>query len=483
MAEKHIKESGLQKLLAFDRQVRKDQEQSPLFLHRRDRRFALDCQARGITPSPDDWLEHLDRVGRLAWEDARKPARQNVDELTRWRRLMRVFMLLGLVLGALTMTGLLYYDGGQRINLTAILAFAALQCLLAVFTMVQSAFRWQPWRSLLRRLNLAGRSSALAPLTPLLMARVAHAGGIFFGVAGVLTLLVLVVIQDLAFGWSTTLNASSAGYHQLLSAIAWPWQQLWPDATPSLALVEATRFFRAETAATSNPQLWGQWWPFVTMVWLTYIVLPRLLGFVLSSLQLKQQAKRALAYHPGMVALEYRMETPTVDTGNEHHDAADQPDEQTEAQCQSLPDSQLLLLWAGAELSELPDSLTQGHRQTLKAGGQQSLSDDLESLKQGADVFKGEAKPAATLITRAWEPPTGELADFIDQAMQSWPDNARLAILPLGSDPLQPTPARQLNQWLRFSERLNNERVCISQPDLRSPEYRAYDDPARERIQ
>jgi hypothetical protein len=77
-----------------------------------------------------------------------------------------------------------------------------------------------------------------------------------------------------AFGWSTTLQIGAAAYHQLNQAVAWPWHTLWPAAAPDLSLVEQARFFRAgEMASHLNPARWGEWWPFVTMLWLFYVIL------------------------------------------------------------------------------------------------------------------------------------------------------------------------------------------------------------------
>ncbi len=468
-------DSRLRRLLAFDRQVRRDQAQSPVFVHRRDRRFALDCQARNETPSAERWLDHLARVGQMG-SSARVRSEANAPDetLTRWRRLLSVFAFSGLILGVVTMTGLLYYEGGQRINLTALLAFAALQCLLAVMTIVQSLVNWQPWHRLLRRFGLGGRESPLKPLMPAMMARVAHTGGLCFGLAGVVTFLVLVVIQDLAFGWSTTLSASAEGYHRLLTSLAWPWQLVWPAAIPDLSLVEATRFFRTEAGLeATGPGRWGQWWPFVLMVWLFYVVVPRLAGLALAQIQLNLRARRALTNHAGMMALEYRMETPTVDTGNDKHDAADSPDESTAAQCQPLPDSQVLIYWAGADDPELPDSLSAGHLLTEKAGGRRSLDDDQQTIERCAELLEKQPDPAVTLIARGWEPPIAELADFIEEARQHWPQKTRIAVLPLANEHAEPT-GRQLSQWLRFAERAGDDRIFVSQPDLRSPESRAY---------
>ena len=469
-------DSRIRRLLAFDRQVRRDQAQSPVFLHRRDRRFALDCQDRNEPPTVDRWLAHLSRVEQMGGNDRSAGAPDHA--LGAWRRLWAMFALFGLMFGVIAMTGLLYYEGGQRINLTVLLAFAALQCLLALITMVQSSVNWQPWRSVLKRFGPGKKdpsSEPLKPLMPALMARVAHTGGVCFGLAGVAALLVLVVIQDLAFGWSTTLSTSAGSYHQLLTAIAWPWQQLWPAAVPDLSLIEATRFFRTEPGTgQSDPQLWGQWWPFVVMVWLVYVVTPRLAGLVLAQAQLHARARRALANHPGMVALAYRMETPTVDTGNEHNDAADSPDDQAVAQCQALPDSQILIAWAGADDPELPDSLSAGHRLTESAGGQRSLADDEQTIERCADLLAKQTKPAVTLVTRAWEPPIAELEDFIRLARHQWPKKTRIALLPFTGDAAQPIGSKQLGQWLRFVDRLEDDRLCVSQPDLRAPESLAY---------
>ncbi|MEC7814697.1 MAG: DUF2868 domain-containing protein, partial [Pseudomonadota bacterium] len=55
-------QTPLARLLAFDDRARRDHDQSPAFLHRRDRRFALDCEARGQRPSIDRWLAHMERL-------------------------------------------------------------------------------------------------------------------------------------------------------------------------------------------------------------------------------------------------------------------------------------------------------------------------------------------------------------------------------------------------------------------------------------
>ncbi|HIO98152.1 MAG TPA: DUF2868 domain-containing protein, partial [Marinobacter salarius] len=362
------------------------------------------------------------------------------------------------------------YDGGQRINLTVILAFVLLQCILAVVTTVQAFAGWQPWRWLLRKFAVARPSGALRTLQPLLMARAAHTGGLAFGVAGLITLLVLVVIQDLAFGWSTTLNTGTDSYYRMLSAIATPWQHLWPAAMPDRELVDATRFFRSQSSTTTDPALWGSWWPFVAMVWMIYVVLPRLALLVVAIVHPQMRARKALRAHHGWVALQYRMETPTVDTGNRHNDAADQPDTTTSAKLQPIPRAQAIIRWAEAGRPALPQTIIAGDQEPLAAGGSASLEHDHHIIELANQRLTSALTPAAIIVTRSWEPPTGELADFLQQARETWPRQTTIALVPMAAQPDQSPPDHQLSQWLRFAERTEDERMVVSTPITTPPD-------------
>ncbi|GGC67243.1 DUF2868 domain-containing protein [Marinobacter halophilus] len=444
----------LRLLLDFDDRIQRDRDQAPAFLHRRDRRFALDCQEQGANPDAAGWLQHMDR---LSGPGGTRQTGRYIQR--RWRRITGGFALAGAMLGSLTMAGLLFYDGGQRINITVLLGFVLLQLLLALATTVQSIVGWQPWtwlqRWLERRLQLQSPGPTLAQLQPVLMARAAHTGGSLFALTGLMTLLVMLVVQDLAFGWSTTLDTAAQGYHGLIRAIAIPWTWLWPAAVPSQELIEATRFFRAAPfGAGTAPQQWGQWWPFVSMLWLTWVLLPRLVLLAFSQWLIGYKATRLLQRHPGRKALLYRMETPTLDTGNQHNDAGDLPDTHTRASPGELTDAGHIICWAGAGEPELPLQLLATETRVFKAGGRIALSEDDQLVATLAKALAGAASPVVTLVTRSWEPPTGELHDFLEQARSQWPRNSRVMILPLATDANQPPAIHLIQPWLRFTERL-----------------------------
>ncbi len=461
-------DSPLQLFLDFDAVSRRDSQQPPAFLHRRDRKFALLCEQQDQNPGTRQWLAHLANLSGPGGHTS--PSEQT---LGLWRRVNAGFIAAGTLLGVLAMLGLLFYDGGQRINITVILAFVALQLLLAAFTTAQSLIGWQPWRWLLHRFHGQAQPGPADKLNPLFMARAAQLGGLGFATSGLLTLLVMVVVQDLAFGWSTTLEAAATGYHQLLVAVSTPWHWFWPDAVPDLALVEATRFYRSGAAAnTLNPERWGQWWPFVVMLWTTWVLLPRLILSVCAALLIQRKARRLLASHPAMHALQYRMETPTLDTGSDHNDAADMPDTRTHSALQPLPDSQILLCWAGAGSPALPDALMTRDTRVFTAGGRASLAEDQQTREQIAAGLKASATPTVILLVRCWEPPTGELQDFLEAAEALWPDSTRVTLVPLNPDMHQPPAAHQLQPWLRFAERMKPgvAGVSLLQLDGRIPQ-------------
>ncbi|HAM77394.1 MAG TPA: DUF2868 domain-containing protein, partial [Alcanivorax sp.] len=186
--------SPVRRLLDFDAQYRRDQQHTPDFLHRRDRRLALAREQDGAPP-PDAaaWLSAVDAPGAGA---ALRP----------WRRGRAALTLAGAVLGVLTMLGVLYVDGQGRINVTLILALALLQLLLALATTAQALSGRRPWGRRLGRGD--GAPPVLRQLYPQLAARAAHGAGLAFAATALLTLLVQVLVRDLAFGWSTTLQTS-----------------------------------------------------------------------------------------------------------------------------------------------------------------------------------------------------------------------------------------------------------------------------------
>jgi hypothetical protein len=449
---------SLNLLLDFDACAQRDNGQASVFLHRRDRKFALTCEEQGVKPNAKRWMAYINRFNETDPESNEAP-----QTLRFWRRVNTSFVTMGALFGILSMLGLLFYDGGQRINITVIVAFVAFQFLLALFTTGQSLAGWQPWCPLLQRFQKKPQSEVLIKLQPVLMARAAQLGGVCFALTGLVSLLVMVLLQDLAFGWSTTLETDASAYHGFIAKLAAPWAWLWPAAVPDIALVESTRFFRASASdGNINPARWGQWWPFIAMLWATWALLPRIILYLLSGVLIRRKARRLLARHPSMRALMYRMETETLDTGNEHNDASDLPELKNQLALTPLPKSSILLSWAGAGDSELPVSLTHDKSLLAKVGGRIALAEDQKTVEQVATQLNQEQNRCVLLATRSWEPPTGELEDFLTKAQELWPKGARIVLVPLATNIVREPDQHLVEQWLRFVDRTHAKFVTVS---------------------
>lgn len=82
------------------------------------------------------------------------------------------------------------------------------------------------------------------------------------------------VVQDLAFGWQTTLRVSAEQIHQRAYDIAWPWRLIVHP--PTLAQVEGSRVVLKDgLSGLLNSDLVA-WWPYVCCAILAYGVAPRL---------------------------------------------------------------------------------------------------------------------------------------------------------------------------------------------------------------
>lgn len=457
-SEPLMTDRSLRLLLDFDACAQRDNGQASVFLHRRDRKFALTCKEQSVEATPKQWIAYINR-----FSDAKLGREQLSQTLQFWKRVNATFAVVGALFGVLGMLGLLFYDGGQRISVTGIVAFVAFQLLLALFTTIQSLVGWQPWRSVIKRFRKNSQSAILTRLQPVLMAQSAQLGGLCFALGGLISLLVMVLLQDLAFGWSTTIETDASAYHAMITAIAAPWAWLWPAASPEISLVEATRFFRANVGQNNiNPSLWGQWWPFITMLWITWALLPRLMLYLLSGVLIKRKARQLLLKHPAMSALMYRMETEILDTGNEHNDASDFPNFNNQLTLTPLPKASTILTWAGAGDSELPRLLTEAKSIQAKVGGRSTLPEDERTLEQVAAQLAKQANRCVLIATRCWEPPTGELEDLINRAKELWPEGAHIVLVPLASNISREPEQHHIQQWLRFAGRMQTKFVSVS---------------------
>lgn len=302
-------------LVDLEAQLAQDAGADPEALHVRDRALVAEAPA-GARPHAllVRWLSAL-----RAQEPQRAfPGRRVAAAL---RTVAALLVVLGLALGWSAASVVLLYEGAQPVNVwDVLLVFVGVQLLLLALLLVSFVFpvgslgvpllggvRWlvrRVWRRL--AFGAGERGEAFEAVARRLRARhrlysdveawsllgLTQIFGVAFNVGALLAFLRLVVFSDLAFSWSTTLEVEPAAFHRLVEALAAPFGWLVPDAVPSAALVEATRWSRLEHAYVAGAAgeaagavRAGGWWPFLALSLVTYGLLPRLVTLVVARLR------------------------------------------------------------------------------------------------------------------------------------------------------------------------------------------------------
>jgi hypothetical protein len=343
-------------LIDLEAQLARDRDVSPAALEARDREIVT-----GWTATPtrsallSRWLESL----RARDPGALFPGRA-VSLALSWVR--AALVLLGLALGWATCAALLAFTGGHPVDVFAVLlvlvlAQVALLAALAVALVLPAATLGAPlvgafrelagaavrrvagglarrgrapaeWAALWHRLR--ARRSLYHRVEPWLLLGLTQAFGVAFNVGALAALLRAVVFSDVAFGWGTTLlELSAARFHALASILSAPWGWLLPDAVPSLALVEATRYSRLEGAylhagpgRAADPALVGGWWPFLAAAIACYGLLPRAAALAAARLRTRRLLSRVPAGDAEVSRLVRRLTEPHVDARGADEGAA-----------------------------------------------------------------------------------------------------------------------------------------------------------------
>ncbi len=115
-----------------------------------------------------------------------------------------------------------------------------------------------------------------------------------FNLGAIAATLYFVSVRALAFAWSTTLEVDPERMTGFFHALATPWRWL-EIAVPSRELVEASRYFPGRSY---DPDLLGDWWPFLVAAVVTYGLLPRIVLAIYAASRARA-ARRALSLDHG----------------------------------------------------------------------------------------------------------------------------------------------------------------------------------------
>jgi hypothetical protein len=466
----------IDQVLRVEALIAQDADADLVGLHRRDRAIGRRLAAPARRPS----------LRVLQWAGLREePVPLGIANVARAEHTaLALVVALGLMLGAGAAAGVLWYDGSGRVNVLAALALlVGLQVLAAILSVV--LMLPPAWRAALP--GLGALQSALEAFSPgrlqRLVARwapqqlrekvaliVAHARagervygrlrrwlalltgqafGVAFNLGLVAAYLAAVVFTDLAFGWSTTLEVEPARLQTLLATLASPWAAWLPDAVPTPELVEVSRHFRSAGAAAVDPALLGRWWPFMLMCVLTYGAVPRLVLLTLAVIRVRAALAWTLVHLPGARELLYRLDHDAVETRAETPEAprGPMPDPAPGTLASSAHGPATIIVWADLEVDEptLAAALTRAAAlapvRTLRAGAG-TLEADAETIATAAAVDE----PVA-LVVKSWEPPLGELVDFLAELRAAVGAARPVSVVPLATAPCAAPARADVETW------------------------------------
>jgi len=308
--------------------------------------------------------------------------------------------------------------------------------------------------------------------------------GLGFGLGALAATLSFVVFTDLAFGWSSTLEIRAEPVHAIVRALASPWAWLWPEASPTLELVESTRFFRVageDHIHFVDPVVYGGWWPFLVMALGTFAVLPRVLTSLAIFAWLSRATAQAMGFTPGVERLLDRLTTAFVDTRAESAEpATGRPEDGlvpeldfrewwTARARDGAPPS--VIRWAELAGDEalrlgiapvLPGAPPIGIRD---AGGRQSLGEDAALAREC-----GREEGAVVVCVRGYEPPLLDFVDFLSGLRSEMGPERGLAVL------LFDARERDVVSWQRKLVALGDPRLVVLRATLRRVTERASDE-------
>lgn len=355
--------------------------------------------------------------------------------------------VLALLLGVVSMLGMVSYSGERPINLLYwLLVFSVLQWLMMFLSVVgllsrgqfPPSGRWW-WQ---HSLHQTGLDRFPPSLIRILVFALNQGLASLYLIAAALCFLVVLSTQDLAFGWSTTLQLGSQDLLPWFSGLSQLWAEWWSAAVPTDQLINDTQFFRLAEPQLNELQVaqYGQWWPFLLMMLLSYSLLPRLLLLVVGVLLLRWQINRLPGQLTDIVALLSRMRTPLVDSGSEQTGHWNPEADLAQVKPVALSRSYIsgaLVLWGLAA-----EQVASDNAPALLLPGEQGYQNDkrlLAALAKEHDWL--------TVVVPGWEPPTGELSDLL-QPLQPTGIKIKLLALPLTAE--QPLTESDQLSWQHF---------------------------------
>ncbi len=284
---------------------------------------------------------------------------------------------------------------------------------------------------------------------------------LFFSIGILMALLAIVVVKDIAFGWSSTLNITAEEFHSLLAMVGSPWKTWIPSAIPSLELVEISHYFRLgeqlDYTMIQNADKLGAWWKFLAMSTLVYAVLLRFIFWLLVRSGYQKVLKREFLELEGVDSILREFDTPFVSTNapkiEKHLAIVEETDEQVSEDVRRSYHDILGWNFSDDELSLANDSKRIIGERYFVTGGSNSFMDD--------EAIAEKVVKTVLLYVKSWEPPTMDFVDFLEILIERRAVES-IEIYPLGTiGRYYESDAKDIAVWKRKIQGLKSKKVWV----------------------
>jgi hypothetical protein len=444
-----------------------DRERPQADLHRRDRQLYLDFPAEIQQADKESLIQQwLLGLRHQEFPTGKSPGQTIVDL---FKAFTIILLLCGAFLGLASGLTFFTYSGTTPVNVINFLfLFLFSQLLMLLFLFLGAGFRlaglallpapitgfygrtvaWLLQRSKkLDRILAASHRGEAAQLEGLLKTQRAVYGPTFYWPLfslsqrvmvcfnlGLLTAtLFRILTSDIAFGWQSTIQFSTAFISRTVQTLALPWSWIVPinHSFPSAAQIEGSRIILKDGIYHLQTQDLVSWWPFLVLCILFYGVLVRLLLVAAGRIGQWRALHSLKTDRPVLAQVVGRMTTPLMrsqaaaaDAGSTH--IADPEERGRSADSwRPVPPTTSLLVLLSEELSE----------NYTGTGWKQFLSDigfsvsGIEIYRQDAaaphSLFEGVAgnvhlgEGGVMLVMESWMPPIKENLKLISYLRSS----------------------------------------------------------------
>jgi hypothetical protein len=252
-----------------------------------------------------------------------------------------------------------------------------------------------------------------------------------------------VIVSDMAFGWQSTLMASSERVYDLVSFTALPWSWFAPEslAHPTLAQIEGSRIVLKDGISILATQDLASWWPFICLGILFYAVIPRGL-FIITGIIAQKHVMQGFNFkQPRFNQIIVRMQSPVLDIDSNKKRVSQpiQKDPNTdmkERPCfKNSPEgpvqNALLLISKTVYSDEIIQDVVKNIETQMFFNVKQTLgiSFDFEKDVDTIRQMSQSKLDQVILVHEVWQPPIRGLLHYIQQIKTLMPDEITLCIL------------------------------------------------------